>query len=506
MLKKTMLPTTHTIYTYSAPFAGILLALAFAPFDVGYLAVIALGLLFWSWQDVTAGQAAWRGYLFGLGLFGFGASWVYISVHDFGGADALGSGLLTAFFVAFWALFPALVGYLNRKIQNEQCPACNMFSAPLLWIIVENIRGYWLLNGFPWLQIAYAQIDTPLGGYIPILGVYGTGFLVALSAALLVFALKRHYKPLGLLAVLVGIWIGGGFLKTVIWTHPLGDAFQVSLIQGNIPQDQKWRPENKLDTLQKYKDLTEAHWDSKVIIWPESSIPAYLSQVDEFYVTPMAALAKEHGTDLIVSLPIQESATDDAYNAVLSLGQPRMTYKKNHLLPFGEYLPLQPLSGWVLDLLGVRLGSFTPGGAQQPLLKAGGYAFSTSICYEDAFGGEAIQAMPEAAYLVNVTNDAWFGNSLEPHQHMQIARLRALETGRYLLRATNTGVTAIVDARGKIVAQAPLFETAVLTGKVTPMTGLTPYARIGDKVIMGVLTGLLLGLVYLRTRFQAGAH
>ncbi|MEQ1637284.1 MAG: apolipoprotein N-acyltransferase [Methylococcales bacterium] len=493
-----MLPSSHIFYTYCSPLLGILLALAFAPFNFGYLAVIALSVLFWSWEHVSASKAALRGYLFGLGLFGFGVSWVYVSVHDFGKASVIGAGLLTAFFVGFWALFPALVGYLAVKARFGSRTVLNILIVPLLWILVENLRGYWFLNGFPWLQIAYAQIDTPLSGYIPVVGVYGTGFLVALSAALMVFALKSHHKAAVLMAVLAVIWLGGAILKTVSWTHAIGPAFQVSLIQGNIRQDQKWLPNNKIKTLVKYKLLTEQHWDSNVIIWPESSIPAYLSEVDAFFLTPLEAAVKQHNIDLIVSLPLEDTDSDAIYNGVLSLGKERMTYKKNHLLPFGEFLPLQPLSGFVLELLGIKLGSFTPGGAKQTFLNAGGYAFSTSICYEDAFGGEVINGIEKAAFLVNVTNDAWFGHSIEPYQHLQIARLRALETGRYLLRATNTGVTAIVDAGGNIVKQAPLFETAVVTAKVIPMGGMTPYARVGDTFIMGVLTVLMLGLLWLK--------
>ena len=487
--------SSHCFYNYLSPLAGVLLSFAFSPFDFGYLVVIALSILFWSWEDVSAKKAALRGYLFGLGLFGCGVSWVYISVHDYGGANAVGSGLLTAFFVAFWALFPALVGYCVVKIKFVAGSVLNILIAPLLWVLIENYRGYWLLNGFPWLQVAYAQIDTPLGGYIPVLGVYGTGFLVALSAAIIVFTLKYRYKTAILMTFLAGIWVGGGLLKNITWTHAIGSAIKVSLIQGNIPQDQKWAPENKINTLLKYKQLTQEHWDSKVIIWPESAIPAFLSQVDAFFVTPLEVEARQHNVDLIVSLPLQDTDSNDIYNGVLSLGHERMTYKKNHLLPFGEYLPLQPLSGFVLKLLGIKLGSFTAGGDDQAFLKAGGYAFSTSICYEDAFGGEVIRGVEYAAFLVNVTNDAWFGHSIEPHQHMQMARLRALETGRYLLRTTNTGVTAIVDASGNIIQQAPLFETAVVTDSVTPMGGMTPYARIGDTLIMSILAILTLSLM-----------
>ncbi len=488
----------HCFLSVTSLLAGIILAMAFAPFELGYLSVIVLYALFLSWEDVSAAKAAWRGYLFGLGVFGAGVSWVYVSVHDYGHASALSAGLVTAAFVGFWALFPALAGYCAVRAQFAVGHRLNVLVLPLVWVLVEYLRGDWVLNGFPWLQVAYGHIDTPLGGYIPIIGVYGTGFLVALSASLCRFAAKNRSKAIWPITILVSIWLGGGLLKTIRWTHPIGNAFPVALVQGNIPQDQKWLPDNKLKTLQKYRTLTDAHWQSKLIIWPESSIPAYLSEVDGFFITPLEADAQKHGTDLVVSLPLEDRDSEALYNGVLNLGHERRVYKKNHLLPFGEYLPLQPLSGYVLNLLGIKLGNFTSGGAHQPLLKANGYAFATTICYEDVFGDEVIQNSQAAAFLVNVTNDAWFGDSIEPHQHLQMARMRALETGRYLLRATNTGATAIVDAQGKIINQAPLFETAVLTGTVVPMGGVTPYVRIGDTWIMAFLAGGLLVLIVLK--------
>ena len=273
----------------------------------------------------------------------------------------------------------------------------------------------------------------------------------------------------------------------------IGKPVQVSLIQGNITQDQKWRPENKLKTLQFYKELTEAHWDSVVIIWPETSIPAYLSEVNDWFLQPLSNAAKLHNTDLIVSLPVHDNATDEKYNAVMTLGKETGLYSKKHLLPFGEYLPWQPVSGFILNSLAIKLGNFTPGSIDQPLLKAGGYSFITSICYEDAFGDAGLTGLPDAAYLVNVTNDGWFGNSIEPHQHLQMARMRAMETGRFMLRATNTGVTAVIAPDGKIISQAPLFTATVLTEMITPMTGMTPYANWGDTPVIIVLLVLFFG-------------
>lgn len=473
------------------PVAGILLTLSFAPFNYAYLALIVLIFLFTSWQSVTPLRAAWRGYLFGLGQFGVGVSWVYISIHDFGGAHFIGSGLVTAFFVAFWALFPGLSGYLSVKLMPGNTSIQTLFVFPLVWILIEYFRGCLLLNGFPWLQIAYSQLETPLAGYIPLLGVYGTGFILAITAATVVVS-YYHKSFVFLTCTFAVLWGLGSWLMTVQWTHAIGDSLRVSLIQGNVTQDQKWLPSNRIKTLQKYKRLTEEHWDSDVIIWPETAIPAYLSEVEESFVQPLNVEAKKRQTDLIVSVPVAGHANGERYNAVITLGKERGMYQKDHLLPFGEYLPLQPLSGLVLNSLNINLGNFKSGGANQPLLKAGDYPFITTICYEDAFGDIGVRGMPDAAYLVNVTNDAWFGDSIEPHQHMQIARMRALETGRYLLRATNTGVTAIVAPDGKIISQAPLFETTVVTDFIVPMAGITPYARLGGDE--GVIIILLLGL------------
>ncbi len=483
-----------------ATLAGVLYSLAFAPFDVPYLMLVSLVLLFVSWQNTTPLQAFYRGYLFGLAAFGLGVSWVYVSIHNFGGVDSVSSGLLTTLFVAFWAIFPALAAYLSVKIRLIN-PRLNVISiVPMVWVLVEYLRGYCVLNGFPWLQVAYSQLETPFAGYIPVLGVYGVSFLVALTAVLLlsIAQVKKHRGAM--IAMLLGLWLTGAGLKTINWTAAMGDPIRVSLIQGNVSQDQKWRPENLLTTLNFYKTMTEAHWDSKVIVWPETAIPAYLSEVNDWYLQPLSQAAKEHGSDLIVSLPLRGDVVHERYNAVMTLGKDIATYRKIHLLPFGEYLPWQPVSGFVLDSLGLALGNFTPGAIDQALLKAGGYAFITSICYEDVFGSATVKNLIDAAYLVNVTNDGWFGHSIEPQQHLQMARMRALETGRYLLRATNTGVTAIVAPDGLVIKQAPPFEATVLTGEIIPMAGITPYARIGDPMVVVLLALGLCGVLVLERR------
>jgi apolipoprotein N-acyltransferase len=479
--------------------AGLLLTLSFAPFDHAYLAIISLVVLFLSWHTADSPkQAAFRAYLYGLGLFGFGVTWVFVSIYFYGGATMSASLIMALLFAAFWALFPALTAYLVVKLAFLTDKRLLFWIIPFIWISIEYFRGFWFLNGFPWFQVAYSQLDTAFSGFVPLLGVYGTGFLIILTASLFSSMLVTKQRLVLTSAVISLLLITGYGLKYVQWTTAIGKPLKVTLIQGNVSQDQKWLPKNLVKTLLSYQQMTHSHWDSDVIIWPETAIPAYLHQVDEPFLKPLAAEANAHKTDLIVSVAAKSEDGKQSYNTVLTLGGERRVYKKNHLLPFGEYLPLQPLSGWVLDLIGVRLGKFTPGGNQQSLLKAGGYPFATSICYEDAFASESIRTMPEAAYLVNVTNDAWFGNSFEPHQHMQIARMRALETGRYLARSTNTGVSAFVDPNGQIIKQAPLFKISTLTENIIPMSGMTPFARLGEGLIMLIIMSLFIGLFIIR--------
>ncbi len=492
--------SSNNYWDFVAVIAGILFTLAFAPFDYSYLALAALSLLFASWQNISPGRALLRGYLFGLGSFGLGVSWVYISIHDFGRANIASSGLLTGIFVGFWALFPGLAGYLSVKILPINRGLISMMSIPVVWLLVEYFRGDLVLNGFPWLQIAYSQLETPLAGYIPVVGVYGTGFLAALTASIILCIFQTRKYWLLLTIVLAVIWTTGSILQAIKWTQAIGNPIQVSLIQGNITQDQKWLPENRINTLLHYKKMTEQHWNSAVIVWPETSIPAYLSEVNEWFLLPLSEAARQHNTDLIVSLPAHGISEKEKYNAVMTLGKEMAIYRKKHLLPFGEYMPWQPVSGFILNSLAIKLGNFKSGGIDQPLLKAAGYPFITSICYEDAFGNEGIRGLPDAAYLVNVTNDGWFGDSIEPYQHLQIARMRAVETGRFLLRSTNTGATAIVAPDGKIISQAPLFKATTLNGMLTPMGGMTPYARLGDTPIVYSMLILLFVMVVLARR------
>jgi apolipoprotein N-acyltransferase len=290
----------------------------------------------------------------------------------------------------------------------------------------------------------------------------------------------------------------------VKWTEPAGDALEVALVQGNMPQDKKWLPEMRRPTLERYLRLTREHWDADLIVWPESALPGLRRNFDGF-IDDLAAEARANDSDVVFGVPVLDPESLELFNSVFVVGGSEMVYHKRHLVPFGEYLPLDALIRPVTEVLGLPVADFNPGSDVQPLLEAAGYRLGVSVCYEIAFGDEIVKALPEAQVLVTVSNDAWFGTSIGPHQHMQIARARALETGRYLLRATNTGVTAIVAPDGAIQSRAPQFQVQVLEGEIFPMEGMTLYARTGDSVVIALLVLLLMGC-FAASRRQSAPH
>mgnify|MGYP000294089819 CR=1 FL=1 len=473
-----------------AVLAGILLTLSFSPFDFYVLAFVAL-LVFKLvlLPELGIKTTVFRGFLFGLGLFGSGVSWVFVSMVVAEQSGFILPLIMTLFFCAVWAVFPAIFAYLYYKVRVQGW--LDSLSFACVWVLVEYFRGEWMLGGFPWLQVAYSQLDSIFSGYIPVVGVYGTGFIIVLVASLLADALLAKQKQSKFVLSILILLVFTFLLQDRVWTDVAGSPIKATLIQGNIAQKDKWQVENRNTTLKQYYDDTAEHWDSDLIIWPETAIPAYYAEVKEDYLSLLEAEAIKYNTTIIVSLPYRDKK-DNLYNAVLALGRAPGMYKKTHLLPFGEYLPWQPLSGYLLGLMNVRLGNFSAGDIEQKLLEAGEHKFITSICYEDAFGEQNIRHIEQAKFLVNVTNDGWFDGSIEPYQHLQIARMRALESGRYLLRATNTGVTAVINEQGKVISQAPIRERAVITVGIEPRSGLTPYARIGDKPVLLVIVLLLL--------------
>ena len=506
--------------------AGALLPLAFAPLSLYPLAVLSPALLFLLWWEVTPRRALWRGLLFGLGQFGVGVSWVYVAIHDFGHSGVPLAVLLTALFVGFLALYPALLGYLAVRFLRAPDGLRLVLLFPAAWTFLEWFRG-WFLTGFPWLNLGYSQIDAPLRGFAPLVGVYGVTLAVAVSAGLLaLFVLagrrtrfggrtapasvpggtaSRSALPPSMAGVAVTgfivLWLAGALLARIDWTEASGAPLRVALVQGNIPQDSKWRPELVQHTLDLYAGLTRRHWDSRLILWPEAAVSVFHHEVAGDYLPGLAREARAHGADIVLGVPVREPGTRRYFNSLLALSERPGFYHKRHLVPFGDFLPLEDFLRGLIRFFDLPMSGFSAGPDEQPLLQAAGQKIASAICYEDVFGEELIAALPEATLLVNATNNAWYGNSFAPHQHLEMSRLRALETGRTMLRVTTNGVSAIIRPDGKIAGRSPQFETYVLTGEAVPRRGATPYVRTGNlPVILLVLGAVIYGVLAARRR------
>jgi apolipoprotein N-acyltransferase len=385
------------------------------------------------------------------------------------------AALATVLFCGYLALFPAAVGYAQARIGGTPGPRA-LLLIPGLWTLAEWVRG-WFLTGFPWLTLGYSQLDAPLAGFAPVLGVLGISLAAASAAGAVALLASRSTPRSVALGALLVIGLAGAWLQRETWTQPIGEPVTVSLLQGNVPQSLKFVPGRYESTLATYASLAEAS-DAKLVVMPETAIPRFLELVAPSYIERLRAAAVARQGDILVGAPLRE-APDRYYNAVVSVGtSPRQTYAKSHLVPFGEFIP--PGFGWVPAVLQIPLSDFSRGGPDQRPLAVAGQRVAMNVCYEDAFGEEIIRQLPEATLLANVSNVAWFGDSLAPPQHLRIARTRALETGRVMLRATNTGVTAIIDARGEVAARLPSFTEGRLDGRVQGHAGATPYVRAGN--------------------------
>lgn len=470
-------------------FAGVSLTFAFAPFAFYPLAVIAPAILLLIWMKSSAKQAFFRGFLFGAGLFGSGTYWIYISIHNYGNASVFLATLITTIFVLYFALFPALHGFLLNKLFPKNTLKKILLVFPLTWVICEWLRGCFEL-GFPWLEVGYSQIDSPLRGIAPIAGSYAVSLITVLSGAALVgiWHAKNKTQKAMIFAALIFIWTGSFYLGKIKWTKPSGNPVQVSLIQGNILQEQKWQSNQLYPILNKYYALTKQNWASKIIIWPEAAIPTTQLQVEN-YLLKIDKEAAAHKVTVISGIPLAlyENGHKNElryYNAVIALGANHGKYLKRHLVPFGEFTPSAPLLGTIIKWTDIPMSDFSAGPKSQPPLIAGSAAapipIAPFVCYEIAYPRLMLDYLPDAQLLLTVSDDSWFGKSIALAQQLQISRMRSLESGRYQMVNSNTGLTAIIDDLGKITALAPPFVTFVLTGEVQPMTGETPYAYLGS--------------------------
>ena len=471
--------------------SGALLPLAFSPYHYSVIAILSLAYLFYTVLNSIPRDAGLFGYAFGFGMFGIGVNWLHISINLFGGVNLAGALIITFALVAFLSLYPALVTYVYKRYFGNKGIVSFLIVMPALWILAEWIRSS-IFTGFPWLNVGYSQIDTPLSSLAPILGVYGMSWFTALiSATLVALFLVTHKSRIVIICMFFITWIALNLLNGINWTTNKDNEISVALIQGAIPQEIKWNPDQRQRTLDLYLSLSEQYKDSQLIIWPETAIPVLHHQAKEF-IQQMADKARGQNHDYLVGIPFKNLDSNKFYNGITIIGSNNDTYYKQHLVPFGEYLPFDKWLRPILNLMKIPMSDFSAGPNHKPVIRAANEIIGVSICYEDVFGEEVISALPEATLLVNISNDAWFGDSIAPHQHLQMARMRALETGRYMLRATNTGVSAIINEKGDITASSPQFIPHVTSDKVKTFKGLTPYAKFGNRPVIATAFLLLL--------------
>lgn len=484
--------------------AGALTPLAMAPFDYWPLSLLSLALFYLGLRGLGPKAAFGRGWCYGFGLFIAGTSWIYVSIHDYGGASAPLAALLTGGFSAGVALFFAIPAALwARWFRRNEAPLADALAFAALWLAQEAFRG-WFLTGFPWLYAGYSQLDGPLAGLAPLGGVWLVSFALALSAALLVNLVRLRRAPAFLVAalgLLAAPWITGLALKDHAWTRPMGEKLDVVALQGNVEQNLKWDPAQLEAQLALYRDMTLAARRTDLIIWPETAVPV-LKEHAEGFLSVMGRVAHDRQAALITGVPIRqanERGEKRYYNGITVVGDGQGTYLKQQLVPFGEYVPLQDVLRGLIAFFDLPMSDFARGPADQPPLLAKGYKIAPYICYEVVYPEFAASLAAQSDLLLTVSNDTWFGTSIGPLQHLQMAQMRALEAGRWMIRATNNGVTVLIDPFGRIETAIPQFEKASLYGQVEPMQGLTPYLKWRSWPL-AILCGLLFGWALLASR------
>jgi apolipoprotein N-acyltransferase len=481
---------------------GSLTTLAFAPFGWSLLVPLVLVPFLYVCLTNSPRDSAKHGFWFGFGLFLSGTYWIYISVVVFGQAPVWIAVFLIVGLVLIMSAYFWLTGWLISRLVHGE-PWYLFAVAPAAWVIIEWARG-WLFTGFPWMALGYSQVDSALAGWAPVLGVYGVSALLVLSsAALLVAILTRGRQQIVAITLVLLPSLCGALLKLVDWTEPAGAPLTATIVQGGVAQDRKWLPEQFQPTLQFYRDATINAVESDIVLWPEVAVPAVTDRV-EGYIQALETIARIN--DQTILFGILERVTERTiepriYNAIVAVnGVERQVYRKRHLVPFGEYFPVPPDVREWMAMLSLPHRDLSGGAAEQPLIRTkDGAALATAICYEDAYAAEQLYALPEAALLINVSNDAWFGDSIAPHQHLQIARMRSLESGRHTIRATNTGISAFIGPKGKVHESGPQFVPVTLTRDVQPMQGATPYVNAGNWSIL-IICWFVLGVFWIRSR------
>jgi len=490
--------------------AGAALTLSFAPFGWWPVAMLAPALLMWLWQDAAPRRAAVLGFWFNFGTFSVGTYWLFISLRLVGHAPIPLALFLMLGLAAIMGAYHALLGWAVAKYLPARGALRWLVGIPGAWLLIEWWRS-WFLSGFGWLALGYAHTDNWLGGFAPVVGQYGLGLItLVLAGCLLTLLLGTRRERVVAGALSVALWAAGFALHGIEWTQAFGNPIEVAVVQGAVPQDEKWIGDNLDSIVELYQTRTREAYGADIIFWPESAIPDIANNHVNLY-RQIYQEASAHGSSLIVGTLREDenprTGEVEAFNSILAMDKdtPGVEWHdKHHLVPFVEFFPVPSFVRNWLRLMTLPYSDFNRGAAQQAPLSAAGQKVAAGVCYEDAYGATLLPVMDTATMLANVTNDSWFGHSTARHQHMQISRLRALETGRPMVRAANDGISAVIDSQGRVVASAPEYEANVMRSKVQPRMGLTPYARVGNwPAVCGALVFSLAGAYFGRRRRPA---
>ncbi len=470
-----------------AALLGSTMPIAFAPLSIWPLGILLPALLIvLADTQHSLRRVILIGWVFGLGYFGFGVYWLYNSLHDFGNASPPMAAALAALMIICISLFPALT-LVSWKLAQRVLGQWTIWLLPLFWFAFEWLKG-WILTGFPWLSLGYSQVESPLHGFAPFIGVYGlSAVCVLLSVALIRVVRKRQYIYIALVVLIPGLAIS---IQNIDWTEPQSTPLRVTIVQGNIPQEIKWQYDQRQNIFDIYWRETNKNWDSDLIVWPETAIPGRSESIEQSVLIPMAIAATQQGSSILTGVVVSESEKNIFYNSMLLLGSSQGAYHKRHLVMFGEYYPLRWLLDFMRSFIDIPYSDLTSGSRNQPLMSVNETRLGVSICFENVFSRDIMIALPEANLLVNASNDAWFGDSLAPHQHLQIAQMRALETGRPMVRSTNTGISAFIDYRGRIIESTEQFKTQSITRDMLGRMGVTPFYYFTR--VQGLLAALIL--------------
>lgn len=486
-------PLNPLLVLILAPLSGALVTLSLAPFDIWPAGILSCVLYAYLLCTCSTPQGMWRGWLYGLGLFGSGISWVYVSIQVHGGASVPLAIALTALFSAALALTHLLFAWCYVRFVRV-LPGGMLIGFPALWVLFEWLRD-WFLTGFPWLYLGYAHVGTWISGWAPVTGVFGLSFICALTGTCLFLAWRsRQLVACTTYAVvIVTLWGGGAILKPTQWVARASEKpLNVALVQPNVPQEHKWDPAWYRPILRDLREATDPLMGNDIVIWPESAVPNYFQRAQGF-LRPLSDSAAKAKTTVITGIPYRPLGQDNYFNSIAALGYGEGVYHKQRLVPFGEYVPLEAALRGIIDFFDLPMSSFTPGTPEQSPLKAGAYRVSPFICYEIVYSNLVATAARDTDLIITISNDSWFGNSIGPLQHLQMAQMRARENGRYVLRATNNGVSAIIDHQGRIVARTDQFVATTLVGKAEVMLGNTPFGSFGTlPIVLGCFGSLLL--------------